>query len=96
MYSSAREDAYRPARKELASFAVLTIILILLTITNALICAFNYNKGLKPYIYKTRPIEDDEKPMGSAYSPYATEMEPHVGGKRPMAGPSNAGRMEID
>jgi len=96
MYSSAREDAYRPARKELASFAVLTIILILLTITNACICAFNYNKGLKPYIYKTRPIEEDEKPMGSAYAPYATEMEPHVGGKRPMAGPSNAGRMEID
>lgn len=96
MYSSAREDAYRPARKELASFAVLTIILILLTITNACVCAFNYNKGLKPYIYKTRPIEEDEKPMGSAYAPYATEMEPHVGGKRPMAGPSNAGRMEID
>lgn len=95
MYSSAREDAYKPARKELASFAVLTIILILLTICNACICAHNYNKGLKPYVNDNRPVEDDEKPIGNAYAPYATEMEPGVGGKRPMAGPSQ-NRMEID
>lgn len=96
MYSAAREKAYAPARKELSTFAVLTIILILLTIVLACICAHNYGKGLKPYITKTRPIEDDEKPMGSAYAPYATEMAPGVSaGKMSHAGPSQ-GRMEID
>ncbi len=74
MYSPSHEGPYLPARKELTSFAVLTIISILLTITNACLCASNYKKGLKPYIYKSASIDEEEKPIGSAYAPYATEM----------------------
>jgi len=95
MYSKSHEGPYLPARKELTTFAVLTIILILLTIGNACLCANNYNKGLKPYITKSSRVEDDEKPIGSAYAPYATEMDPGVNGKLPAARPS-ANRMEID
>ncbi|KAK4935699.1 hypothetical protein LTR10_023282 [Elasticomyces elasticus] len=93
MYSHSHESPYLPARKELTSFAVLTIILIIATIINACICASNYRKGLKPYIYKSTSIDDDEKPIGSSYAPYATEMG--QGNKYPTAGPS-ANRMEID
>lgn len=93
MYSPSHEGPYLPARKELTSFAVLTIILIILTIINACVCASNYKKGLRPYIYKSTSMDDDEKPIGSAYAPYATEMGP--GSKFPTAGPS-ANRMEID
>jgi len=99
MYSPGWELAYLPARKELTTFAVLTLILILVTIGYACICAHNYNKGLKQYVNKPQAVVDDEKPMGgSAYAPFATEMEPsNTGGKMParMQNP-NAGRMEID
>ena len=96
MYSSSREGAYLPARKELTTFAVLTIILILLTIANACLCANNYKRGLKPYVNKTRDADEDEKPMGSAYAPFATEMEPGVGGGKFPAPRPAANRIEID
>ncbi|OCT49760.1 hypothetical protein CLCR_07289 [Cladophialophora carrionii] len=96
MYSPHWKDPYLPARKELTAFASLTIILILLTISYACICAHNYKTGLKPYVNKPQAIEDDEKPMGgSAYAPYATEMEPSGVGKMPAPRPM-ANRMEID
>ncbi|KIW88195.1 uncharacterized protein Z519_11306 [Cladophialophora bantiana CBS 173.52] len=96
MYSPGWEVPYLPARKELTTFAVLTIILILVTITYACVCAHNYNRGLKPYVNKPQNIEDDEKPMGgSAYAPFATEMEPSGSGKLPAPRPV-ANRMEID
>lgn len=95
MYSPSHRDAYLPARKELTTFAVLTIILIILTITGACLCANNYNRGLKPYVNKPASIDDDEKPVGSVYAPYATELEPGVNGKLPALRPS-ANRMEID
>lgn len=95
MYSPGWEDPYLPARKELTAFAVLTIILILLTISYACITAHNFNKGLKPYVNKPQTVEDEEKPMsGSAYAPFATEMEPGVAGKLPARPDNN--RMEID
>lgn len=75
MYEPSHEDAYLPARKELTTFAVLTIILIVLTIINACICANNFNRGLKPYVTRRKLENDDEK---NRY-PYTTEM---------MAGPS--------
>jgi len=93
MYSPSHEGPYLPARKELSSFAVLTIISILLTITNACLCASNYRKGLKPYIYKSASIDEEEKPIGSTYAPYATEMS--SGPKYPASRPT-ANRMEID
>jgi hypothetical protein len=86
MYSAARARAYMPARKELTTFAVLTIILIVTTIINACLCTHNFNKGLKPYITSKKVDQDDEK-VG-----YGTEMTagPAMGGA-PM--PS---RIEID
>lgn len=91
MYQDGFSAPYEPARKELTAFAVLTIILILLTIVNACICAHNYGKGLRPYVAKRKLVVDEEKPTGSAYAPYATEMQP--GGKLPQR---PTGRMEID
>ena len=98
MYSQGWEDPYLPARKELTAFAALTIILIVVTIFYACICAHNYNKGLKPYVNKPQAVEDEEKPVGSsAYAPYATEMAPSgsSGARLPIPRP-NANRMEID
>lgn len=110
MYSTEREDAYRPARKELLTFAVLTIILIVLTITNSIMCALNYGKGLRPYVASRKPQGIEEKMgaphRGSAYAPYATEMQSGnqyggYGGNGPLDNKMGAprpmpARMEID
>ena len=57
-----RATRYLPARKSLTTFAVITIVLIVLTIINAIICAFNFNKGLKPYIASRKVEDEEEKP----------------------------------
>lgn len=49
MYTKSTEEAYLPARKNLTSFAVITILLITITIVNASLCWYNFNKGLKAY-----------------------------------------------
>jgi len=59
---TARAATYIPVRKSLTTFAVLTIILIVLTICNAIICLVNFNRGLKPYIVNRKVESEDEKP----------------------------------
>ncbi|KAI1006506.1 hypothetical protein K3495_g1711 [Podosphaera aphanis] len=54
MYQGSHELNYLPVRKSLTSFAVLTIILIILTIINASVCTANFGLGLKPHIMKRK------------------------------------------
>ena len=56
-----RAQRYIPARKTLTSFAVITIVLIVLTIVNAIVCASNFRRGLKPYIVNRKVESEDEK-----------------------------------
>ncbi|KAF2798401.1 hypothetical protein K505DRAFT_233319 [Melanomma pulvis-pyrius CBS 109.77] len=84
MYAAdaARLDDYKPARKSLTSFAVLTILLLLVTIIVACLCTHNFNKGLKPHVSNKR--------VGDAPSnKYNTEMPS-------LSGPAPSSRMEID
>jgi len=85
MYAAdaARLEDYRPARKSLTSFAVLTILLLLVTIVVACICTHNFNKGLKPHVSGKR-VGDGQS--GKAYN---TEMPS-------LSGPAPSSRMEID
>lgn len=75
-----RQADYKPARKSLTSFAVLTILLLLITIIVACVCTHNFNKGLKPHVNSKKVVTD--KATG-------TEM-PYVSGPQPSQ------RMEID
>jgi NADH:ubiquinone oxidoreductase subunit 6 (subunit J) len=75
-----RQEEYKPARKSLTVFAVLTILLLLLTIVIACMCTHNFNKGLKPHVNK-KTVSSDKA--------YGTEM-PSV------EGPQRTQRMEID
>ncbi|CAL3972246.1 unnamed protein product [Diplocarpon coronariae] len=59
MYQPSREKDYLPVRKSLTSFAVITIVLLILTISNASVCMANFDKGLKPHI-KKRQIGGEE------------------------------------
>ena len=80
---------YKPARRSLTTFAVLTIICIVATLINAMMCALNFNKGLKPYVAHRKVESEEEKPIG----PSGSGMEmPHL--NYASATPSN--RMTID
>jgi uncharacterized membrane-anchored protein len=78
--SASRQEEYKPARKSLTVFAILTILLLLLTIVVACMCTHNFNKGLKPHVNKKAAASDKA---------YGTEM-PSV------EGPQRTQRMEID
>ena len=51
--------------------AVITLLLITVTIANAILCMLNFNKGLKPHITKRKFTTEEEKHD-------MTEMSPHV------------------
>ena len=74
---------YTPARKSLTSFAVLTILLVIITIATACVCTHNFNKGLKPF------VNEKSVGRGSEGKGYANEMPS-------LSGPTPAQRMEID
>lgn len=61
MYQASHETNYLPVRKSLTSFAVITIILIVLTIINASVCMANFNKGLRPHVMKRQIGGEEEK-----------------------------------
>ena len=80
MYTAARAARYLPARKTLTSFAVITIVLIVLTIINAIVCASNFRHGLKPYIANRKVESEDEKPTmmempNLSHAPVPSRME---------------------
>jgi hypothetical protein len=81
MYQPSREAEYTSARRSLTFFAVITLLLIVSTIVNAIICTINFHKGLKPHIWKPRKSNDEEK---------STEMGPQP------PGDDNPSRMMID
>ncbi|KAG9235438.1 hypothetical protein BJ875DRAFT_504043 [Amylocarpus encephaloides] len=64
MYQLGHEEPYKPVRKNLTSFASITILLLILTITNAFICMFNFNKGLKQHVMKRKIGDDDQEKLG--------------------------------
>lgn len=57
----ARVADYMPARRGLTLFAVMTILLLILTIANAMWCTSNFNKGLKPHIQRRKVMSPEDK-----------------------------------
>lgn len=61
IYQRNFRESYSAVRKSLTAFAVITILLILITITNSIVCMANFGKGLKPHLRSSsRKVE--EKP----------------------------------
>lgn len=50
IYQPGHAQNYQAVRKSLTAFAVLTIILIILTIINAFVCMHNFGAGLKNHL----------------------------------------------
>ncbi|KAF2766204.1 hypothetical protein EJ03DRAFT_185077 [Teratosphaeria nubilosa] len=64
MYDSVRSKDYEPVRRSLTTFAVLTILLLVVTITVAGLCMKNFNKGLRPHIHRTSVPGPEEAKYG--------------------------------
>ncbi|PNY28015.1 Golgi apparatus membrane protein [Tolypocladium capitatum] len=66
IYQPGYKEVYEAVRKSLTAFAVITILLIILTITNAIICMRNFDNGLKAHLFSSRKVE--EKPDANSIS----------------------------
>lgn len=60
IYDKVHASEYSPVKKSLTAFAVLTILMIILTITNAMICMFNFGNGLKQHLLNGHRQEVDK------------------------------------
>jgi len=77
MYQPNYEQSYIPARKPLTTFAVITLLLIIATIINAITCIMNFDKGLKPHINsKGKYSDDDDKHSMNELSNHAAQPVP--------------------
>ncbi|KAI0473648.1 hypothetical protein GGR56DRAFT_542103 [Xylariaceae sp. FL0804] len=74
IYEPAEERAYMPVRRSLTAFAVLTIILILMTIVNALVCTFNFSHGLKQHLLAPRREVDKDQASYSMHDVKQPQM----------------------
>lgn len=77
MYTDkSREEEYLPARRSLTSFAAITLVLIVVTIINAIMCMMNFNKGLKPHITRRKFQNEEEKHTMAEMSPHIAQTAP--------------------
>jgi len=83
--SAERKEDYRPARRSLTTFAVITNLLMIVTIVYACICTANFGKGLRPH------VDSSKKRQRTASLEMDKLFDPHM----PMAGPGQ-GRRVID
>ncbi|KAJ5086021.1 hypothetical protein N7532_010792 [Penicillium argentinense] len=66
MYDEATMANYLAARPSMTFFAVITLILIVITIINACMCVNNFHRGLKPHIQnKKRRTEEKSTELSS-------------------------------
>lgn len=61
IYQPGYSNNYSAVRKSLTAFAVLTILLIILTIANAFVCTGNFGAGLKTHLVRSPSRRDPEK-----------------------------------
>ncbi|KAJ6119300.1 hypothetical protein N7523_003580 [Penicillium sp. IBT 18751x] len=73
MYDPLTSPFYLPARPSMTFFAIITLVLIVITIVNACMCANNFNCGLKPHINKKRGPSEEK----------TTELSSNIAGQVP-------------
>ncbi|KAI9848760.1 MAG: hypothetical protein M1837_006847 [Sclerophora amabilis] len=76
MYEPGTRDIYAPASKSLTTFAVITVILIVVTIVNACVCTHNFGRGLKPHVTRRKMESEEEKVTMTEMPDYKTGAPP--------------------
>ncbi|OTA04322.1 hypothetical protein A9Z42_0049010 [Trichoderma parareesei] len=65
IYEPSHAQFYMAVRRSLTAFAVITILLIIMTIINAIICMHNFGAGLKAHLMASR--RDEEKTDANSF-----------------------------
>lgn len=65
IYQPSHAAHYQAVKRSLTAFAVLTILLIILTIINALICMRNFGAGLRNHLVGSSRADEIEKANNS-------------------------------
>ncbi|KAJ6785307.1 hypothetical protein PWT90_09224 [Aphanocladium album] len=63
IYQPSYKLLYIAVRRSLTAFAVITILLIILTIANGIICMRNFGCGLKPHLQSRKKVEENPDAM---------------------------------
>jgi NADH:ubiquinone oxidoreductase subunit 6 (subunit J) len=61
IYQPGFRELYRPVRRSLTAFSVITILLLVLTIANAVVCMRNFGEGLTQHLKSAKAGRDEEK-----------------------------------
>ncbi|KAE8319097.1 hypothetical protein BDV41DRAFT_571415 [Aspergillus transmontanensis] len=61
IYDKNTYQEYLQAQRSLTFFAVITLVLIVMTIINACMCMHNFHKGLKPHVNRKKARKEAEK-----------------------------------
>jgi hypothetical protein len=95
MYQPAEAFKYLAARHSLTTFAVLTILLLLATISTAIMCMMNFGKGLKSHLRsgwkKGSRVENPDAPP-----PYGQTNGYNGAGQHQLGNMGGPGRMTIE
>lgn len=78
-----RVAEYKPARHSLTTFAVITLLLLIVTIVVSFMCMANFGKGLKPHIQGRKtigPVADGKVYGGDGYGNNSYAMPVHRSG----------------
>lgn len=65
-----RVEDYKPARPMLTTFAILTLILMVVTMLTACLCMHNFKHDLKRHLVRRRPDSPENKMFDSELPQY--------------------------
>ena len=77
IYQPGFKQFYSAVQRSLTAFAVLTILLIILTIINAFVCMSNFGNGLKAHLLSRKGV-DEEKQMDANSSIGMNDIKPQM------------------
>ncbi|EPS42519.1 hypothetical protein H072_3512 [Dactylellina haptotyla CBS 200.50] len=76
MYNGAKVEFYRLARRSLTIFAVITVILLIITICVAIKCMLNFDKGLKQHVNRRKPADPEDKHQMADFNAGTNQITP--------------------
>ena len=91
-----RASDYTPAKHSLTTFAILTILLLFATLFYAIVCSFNFKKGLRPHVDRKRRRARTGSDMDKLYGNEMPLNGAPAGAGVMGGGGGGGGRMTID
>ncbi|KAF3145926.1 hypothetical protein TWF569_006476 [Orbilia oligospora] len=76
MYHGDKVSFYLIARRSLTIFAIITVILLIITIGVAIQCMLNFDKGLKQHVNRRKPTDPEDKHQMQDFNSGTNQINP--------------------